>query len=90
MDCSPPNSSVRGFSRQEYRSGLPFPTPGTLPNPGICISCIGRWISTTEPPGKPSFKVALLKTEILESKSPYGHVMTQLPSDLQMQYDQPF
>ena len=23
------------FSRQEYRSGLPFPTPGDLPNPGI-------------------------------------------------------
>ena len=22
-------------SRQEYRSGLPFPTPGDLPNPGI-------------------------------------------------------
>ena len=24
-----------GFSRQEYRSGLPFPSPGDLPNPGI-------------------------------------------------------
>ena len=24
-----------GFSRQEYWSGLPFPTPGDLPNPGI-------------------------------------------------------
>ena len=23
------------FSRQEYWSGLPFPTPGDLPNPGI-------------------------------------------------------
>ena len=23
------------FSRQEYRSGLPFPSPGDLPNPGI-------------------------------------------------------
>ena len=23
------------FSRQEYRSGLPFPSPGNLPNPGI-------------------------------------------------------
>ena len=33
------------FSRQEYRSGLPFPPPGDLPNPGIkpvsYISCIG-------------------------------------------------
>ena len=24
-----------GFSRQEYWSGLPFPTPGDLSNPGI-------------------------------------------------------
>ena len=23
------------FSKQEYWSGLPFPTPGDLPNPGI-------------------------------------------------------
>ena len=24
-----------GFTRQEYWSGLPFPSPGDLPNPGI-------------------------------------------------------
>ena len=24
-----------GFSRQKYYSGLPFPSPGDLPNPGI-------------------------------------------------------
>ena len=24
-----------GFSRQEYRSGLPFPPPGGLPDPGV-------------------------------------------------------
>ena len=24
-----------GFSRQEYWSGLPFPSPGELPDPGI-------------------------------------------------------
>ena len=24
-----------GLPRQEYRSGLPFPTPGGLPDPGI-------------------------------------------------------
>ena len=26
--CSPPGSSVHGFSKQEYWSGLPLPTPG--------------------------------------------------------------
>ena len=25
----------KGFSRQEYWSGLPFPSPGDLPDPGI-------------------------------------------------------
>ena len=33
------------FSRQEYWSGLPFPPPGDLPDPGIsCVSCIGRQV----------------------------------------------
>ena len=35
MDCSQPGSSVLGFSRQGYWSGLPFPSPRDLPNPGI-------------------------------------------------------
>ena len=37
-----------GFSRQEYWSGLPFPSPRDLPDPGIepasCVSCTGRQI----------------------------------------------
>ena len=39
--CSPMDSSLHqaplsmGFSRQEYWSGLPFPSPGNLPDPGI-------------------------------------------------------
>ena len=37
MDCSPPGSSVLGISHAgvEYWSGLPFPSPGDLSNPGI-------------------------------------------------------
>ena len=35
MDCSLPGSSIVGFSRQEYRSGLPFPSLGDLRNPGM-------------------------------------------------------
>ena len=31
--CQAPQSTE--FSRQEYWSGLPFPSPGDLPNPGI-------------------------------------------------------
>ena len=36
VDCSPPGSPLSmEFSRQEYWSTLPFPSPGNLPNPGI-------------------------------------------------------
>ena len=35
MGCSPPRSSVHGFPRQEYWSGLPFPFPGDLPRSGM-------------------------------------------------------
>ena len=38
MDCSPPGFSM-GFPKQEYWSGLPFPPPGDLPNPGIKPAC---------------------------------------------------
>ena len=54
MDCSPPGSSVHGFSRQEYWSGLPFPSPGDLPKPGIKHNSPTLQADSlpTEPPGK--------------------------------------
>ena len=61
MDCSPPGSLSMGFSGQEYWSGLPFPSPGDVPNPGtepasstlagrfftrpVMCVCIGTWAS---------------------------------------------
>ena len=43
-----------GFSRQEYWSGLPFPSPGDLPDPGIKprSSALQADALTSEPPGK--------------------------------------
>ena len=35
MDCSPQAPLSLEFSRKEYRRGLPFPSPGNLPNPGV-------------------------------------------------------
>ena len=35
LQCSPPGFSVHGFPRQESWSGLPYPSPEYLPNPGI-------------------------------------------------------
>ena len=47
-----------GFSRQEYCSGLPFPSPGDLPDPGIKprSPALQTDALTSEPPGKPNLK----------------------------------
>ena len=49
--------SIR-FSRQEYWSRLPFPSPGDLPDPGIkpmspVFPALAGWFLTAVPPGKP-------------------------------------
>ena len=56
MGYSPPGSSVREISKQEYGSGLPFPYPGYLPDPGIKPEspALTEVFFITEPPGKPS------------------------------------
>ena len=50
---APPST---GFSRQEYWSGLPFPSPGDLPDPGIepRSPTLQADALTSAPPGKPS------------------------------------
>ena len=51
IDCNPPGSSLSmGFSRQEYWSEVPFPSPGDLPN------------SETEP-GSPALHTDSLPSE---------------------------
>ena len=52
------------FSRQENWSGLPFPSPGDLLNPGdqTWVSCIADGFFTTEPPGKA--KISLLGSNL--------------------------
>ena len=42
-----------GFSRQEYWSGLPFPSPGDLADPGIEPRSLALWADAlpSEPPG---------------------------------------
>ena len=44
-----------GFSRQEYWSGVPLPSPGDLPDPGIepRSPAFQADALTSEPPGKP-------------------------------------
>ena len=56
-----------GFSRQEYWSGLPFPFPGDLPDPGIEPRSPALQVDalTSEPPGKPNY-TSIKKREILD------------------------
>ena len=58
MDYSPPGPPSKGFSRQEYWSGLSFPSPGDLPDPGIQLTSpvsptLASGFFNTGPPGKP-------------------------------------
>ena len=67
MDYSPPGSSVCGFPRQEYWSGLPFPSPGELPDPGMepVSSALAGGFFITEPLGKPQCVYAKVKVKLL-------------------------
>ena len=49
------------FSRQEYWSGLPFPSPGDLPDPGVEPRSPTLQIDalTSVPPGKPHYNTKL-------------------------------
>ena len=57
-----------GFSRQEYWSGLPFPSPGDLPDPGIELGSPAFQADalTSEPPGKPFSKWTEYDLSLLE------------------------
>ena len=58
MDCSLPDSSVHGIlqAREDW-TGLPFPSAGDRPQPGIKTGSPALQADSlpTEPPGKPKF-----------------------------------
>ena len=62
-DCTPPGLPSMGFPRQEYWSGLSFPTiPGDLSRPGIKPKppALAGGVFTTEPPGNPWIRIRLV------------------------------
>ena len=58
-----------GFSRQEYWSGLLYPSPGGPPNPGVepasHVSCINSFLLLA-PPGKPAAAAKLLQSTLCD------------------------
>ena len=63
------------FSRQEYWSGLPFPPPGDLPDPGTgpmspVSPALAGGLFTPEPPGKPDSDIMVC----YEGSSGFGSI----------------
>ena len=81
LSYQPPPSM--GFSRQEYWSGLPFPSPGDLPDPGIepASPALQADALPSEPPWKPYSEVLLLSHfSRVDSVQPQRRQPTRLPS----------
>ena len=67
------------FSRQEYWSGLPFPSPGNLPDPGIEPMSPALQADTlpSEPPGKPKYMVSFKEVSQFGDKEYPGKLFKQ-------------
>ena len=83
--CQAPLST--GFSRREYWSGYPFPSPGDLPDPGMepGSSALQADSLPSEPPGKPEiqlknlFCLNLIRRSCLRSAGlKYEHIVYAL------------
>ena len=81
VECIPPSM---GFSRQEYWSGLPFPSPGDRPNSGIQPGSPAFQADalTSEPPGKPTWSIQLINSDrawmpvmVLSTSGPCGKLI---------------
>ena len=59
LDCSPPGSSVHAILQPRILEGLPFPSPGNLPDPGIKPRSPTLQTDSlpTELPGKPDYEI---------------------------------
>ena len=67
------------FSRQEYWRGLPFPSPGDLPHPGIEPGSLALQADalSSEPPGKLSQRKAMPKNDQTTAKLHSSHTLVK-------------
>ena len=78
-----------GFSRQEYWSGLPCPSPGDLPDPGIKPSAVqslshvqlfaSPWTAAHQASLSLTNSQSLLKLMFIESVTPSNHLILHHP-----------
>ena len=76
-----------GFSRQEYWSGLPLPSPGDLPDPGIepGSPALEADALTSEPPGKLNLISSPLTAKCC-TRHKDGHEPNEITMSLRLQY----
>ena len=69
-----------GFSKQEYWSGLPFPSPGDLPDPGVKPRSPALQTDTlpSEPPGKPIEAVSIYISTNNAREFPFLHTLSSI------------
>ena len=73
------HQALLGFPRQEYWSGLPFPSPGDLPDPGIkpTSPALAGGFFITESPGKPHKSCSTLVFTIEKNPHVSGPLQVQ-------------
>ena len=82
MDCSLQASPSMGFSRQEYWSGVPLPSPGDLPDPEI--EPMSPMLQADALPSEPPEKLCLrvlhkTKTKVIATMTSWLEVLVKKP-----------
>ena len=77
-----------GFPRQEYWSGLPFPSPADLSDPGIKPKspALAGGFFTTELPGKPIYSLSLINLKCVLYKILFSNCILRAAKTLQLPY----
>ena len=89
MDCNLSGSSVHGiFQARECWSGLPFPSPGDLPNPGIEPGCPALQADAlpSEPPGKTMAKTIRSQRSLLKLISSHSCTISQWRKGMESEF----
>ena len=76
MGCGPQAPLSTEFSRQEYWSGLPFPSPGDLSDLGIELRSPALQADSLpfEPPGKPGLMARIFTEDLLTNDCERGRM----------------
>ena len=77
------------FSRQEHWSGLPFPSSGDLPDPGIELRSPALQVDSllAEPQGKPCKAIILqLKNKLKKKKEIHGNLNWNLKFQFNLKF----